>query len=443
VVKEVGREVEFLIRTLLSEHERQGEIDLEAMEGFVRDKMLQCGAMVLSHVLSCEDRKGLTPTCSCGGTWRTIKCGDKTILTVLGEVRIRRHMQRCSGCGDWRAAEDEVLDIRGTRFSPGVRRMMARTGEEMSFDKAREMLWELGRVRVTAKDIERKAEEIGAHIHDTFEVGMREALLGDTEVVGEEGPALLYIETDGTGVPVVKMEVVGRKGKGPDGSARTREVKLGAVFTQSGVNEKNEPVRDSGSTSYLARIETAESFGNRLYAEAIRRGLGKAGKVVVLGDGAAWIWGMAALHFPMAVQVVDYYHAAEHLWELAKCLFSDEAKRTTWVDDMKARLWDGDVEGVLEGMKSMRLASVKKEARDRVAVYFETNKDRMRYADFRSQGLFIGSGVIEAGCKSLVAQRLKRSGMRWTVRGANAILALRCCIASGRFEDYWENRRAA
>lgn len=408
---------------------------------FVRDRMFRCGAIVISHVLSCEDGSALPGTCPCGGTWRTVKRGDKTFLTVLGDVRIRRHIQQCSDCGGRRAAEDEVLDVVRTGFSPGVRRMMAVTGEEMPFDKARELMWELASVRVTAKDIERKSEEIGAHIHEMSDMAMRDVLLGD--MVDMEAPEILYVETDGTGVPVVKTEVAGRRGKGTDGIARTREAKLGAVFTQTGIDGKGEPVRDSDSTSYIARIETAEFFGNRLYAEAMRRGLGKAERVVVLGDGAAWIWTMAALHFPMALQIVDYYHAAEHLWELAKLLFATDDARKPWAEAMRECLWEGDVESIVDELGAMRLNGVKREARDREVTYFENNMERMRYADFRAQGLFIGSGVVEAGCKSLVGQRLKRSGMRWTVRGANAILALRCCMASGRFEDYWENRRAA
>jgi len=383
--------------------------------------------------------------------WRTIKRCDKTFLTVLGDVRIRRRIQRCGGCGAWRAAEDELLDMVRTGFSPGVRRIMARTAEEMPFDKARMVMWELARIRVTAKDVERKAEEIGAHIHQLSDERRREVFSGaarpEAAVDGEDGgkaPEVLYVAADGTGVPVVKPETEGRKGKGSDGMARTREAKLGAVFTQTGVNEKGEPVRDPASTSYIGRIESVEIFGSRLYAEAVRRGMHLARRVVVIGDGAVWIWNLAQLHFPGALQIVDYYHAAEHLWQLARVLFrQDDGLRKVWCDRMKDSLWAGDIEQLIGKLLAMPLTGADKQARDKEVAYYETNKERMRYATFRAKGLFIGSGVIEAGCKSLVGQRLKRSGMRWTVNGANAILALRCCVASGRFEDYWEDRRAA
>jgi hypothetical protein len=190
-----------------------GRFDFEAMEGFVRDKVLHCGAIIVSHLLWCQDEPDLPQTCRCGGMWRAIKRCDKTFLTLLVEVRIRRHIQRCDGCGAWRAAEDELLDMVHTGFSPGVRRIMERTGEEMPFDKARIVMWELARVRATAKDVERKGEQIGAHIHQLSEEQRREVFSGVAEdgaaVVGEDGseaPEVLYIAADGTGVPVVKPE---------------------------------------------------------------------------------------------------------------------------------------------------------------------------------------------------------------------------------------------
>jgi len=381
--------------------------------------------------------------------WRTIKRRAKGVLTVLGLVRIDRHIQRCDGCGILRAAEDEMFDVERTGFSPGVRRMMARTGEEVPFDKARDLMWELARVRVTDKDVERKAEEIGADIHEKFEERRREVFSGGKEDVSSalgEGPApeALYIAMDGTGVPVLGKETENRKGKGPDGVARTREAKLGVVFTQAGVNEKGEPIREPGSTTYIGRIESVDTFGPRFYTEAVGRGLSKAKEVVVLGDGAVWIWNLADLHFRKARQIVDYFHAKEHLGNLAGILFpADEIEKKAWRKAVVDLLWAGDIECLVDNLKVLMLTGAKNEARDREVEYFEKNKERMRYAKFRAEGLFVGSGVVEAGCKSLVGQRLKRSGMRWTVRGANSILALRCAIASGQFEDYWEERRAA
>ncbi|HUT54301.1 MAG TPA: ISKra4 family transposase [bacterium] len=238
----------------------------------------------------------------------------------------------------------------------------------------------------------------------------------------------------------------GRRGKASDGIARTREAKLGAVFTQTRVDEQGHPVRDPDSTSSTGKIEEeeVERFGGRLYAEAVRRGLNEAEKVAVVGDGAPWVWNLADLHFPGAAKIVDFYHAAEHLNGIAHLLYpEDEARRKAWFGRMRKRLKRGRVLEIISELGGLKLGSKKKEALAKAVVYFEKNQERMRYDRFRKQGLFIGSGVVEAGCKSLIGKRLKQSGMHWTVRGANAIIALRCCLESGGFEDYWDARRAA
>lgn len=203
-------------------------------------------------------------------------------------------------------------------------------------------------------------------------------------------------------------------------------------------------MHDPDSTSFVGAIESAEDFGKRIEAEAIRRGLFNASRVVVLGDGAAWIRGVCELRFPSALQIVDLYHAREHVANLCKLLFGGNEKkllryRTQW--------WTSLDEGNIEKIVSQARKMIPPQADTLQKVmaeihYLQENTHRMRYADFRTQGLFVGSGVIEAGCKSIIASRLKQSGMEWTVRGANAIIALRCAMLSHRFEDFWEARAA-
>jgi hypothetical protein len=264
-------------------------------------------------------------------------------------------------------------------------------------------------------------------------------------IIGEAVP-ILYIQMDGTGVPVVKSETVGRQSKTDGQPAHTREVKLGCIFTQTTSDNQGYPIRDPDSTTYVAAIETAEEFGKRLYVEAWKRGWSRAKKKVVIGDGAEWIWNLTEQHFPGAVQIVDLYHARHHLWELARRLYpSDEVSQKAWMELHQQRLLDkGEIEKLVAALRSIQTASPELAEKIRTeADYFEKNAKRMRYPEFRRQHLFVGSGVIEAGCKTVIGSRLKRSGMFWTVRGANAILALRCCHLNGRFEDYWEGRRAA
>ncbi len=245
---------------------------------------------------------------------------------------------------------------------------------------------------------------------------------------------------------MVKKETEGRPGKTDGQPAHTREAKLGCVFTQTSWDKEGYPIRDPDSTTYTGAIETAEEFGKRIYWEAWKRGWSRAKKKVVMGDGAEWIWNDANEHFPGAIQVVDLYHARQHLWEVTRKLCpNDECQQRAWLKVHQKRLLDkGKIEKLVLALRS--IDSPHPEVAEKIrteADYFERNAERMRYPKFRRQHLFVGSGVIEAGCKTVIGSRLKRSGMFWTVRGANAILALRCCHLNGRFEDYWESRRAA
>ena len=242
--------------------------------------------------------------------------------------------------------------------------------------------------------------------------------------------ATMYIEMDGTGVPVVGRETQGRRGRGEDGKAKTREAKLGCIFTQTVTDKKGRPVRDEESTTYVGGIQEAAPFGKRIYAEAARRGLIYAKRVVVLGDGAPWIWGIADMHFPGAIQIVDLYHALERLAEVGKSVYGTEnSKWKEWAEPRREALKRGDVESVVRSLKRLRPYGLDQMKSVHNAIdYFQTNRERMRYGKFRETGLFIGSGVVEAGCKNVIGKRLKQSGMWWTVRGANAILWLRCCL---------------
>jgi hypothetical protein len=323
--------------------------------------------------------------------------------------------------------------------------MMAVVGSETSFEHGREQLKLLAGLEVTTKAVERQAEAIGADIETREQNEIRRAKQLDLPEVCIPDVATMYIEMDGTGVPVVRTGTEGRQGKNAGEPARTREVKLGCVFTQTTCDDEGRPVRDKDSTTYVGAIENAGAFGLRLYTEAWRRGWSRAKRKVVLGDGAVWIWNDADIQFPGAVQIVDIYHAREHLFELAgRLLPANEKQRKQWLARCLDRLEKGKIEALVKILRGFNQASSEITATLATeADYFERNAERMRYPKFRATGLFIGSGVIEAGCKTVIGARLKRSGMFWSVAGANAIIALRCCRLSNRFEDYWADRLAA
>ncbi len=413
----------------------------------MRSALHQAGAAALSELLQfpapAADLRTLP--CSCGQLAPYGGLRSKPVLTVVGRVEVSRPYYLCPHCHAGQFPADVELDIENTEFSPGVRRMQALVGQEAPFDHGREQMKGLADLEVTAKSVERTAEALGADIAQREQDEIPKALPLNLPVAAGEPIPILYVQLDGTGVPVVKKETVGRQGKVAGPPAHTREVKLGCVFTQTTWDQEGYPIRASDSTTYAGAVETAEEFGRRLYQEAGKRGWSRALLQVVMGDGAEWVWNLADLHFPGAIHIVDLYHARQHLWELARRLYpNDEGKQKAWMKLHQKRLLDkGKIKTLVSALRAIPSSNSEVAAKIRSeADYFERNAERMRYTQFRRQHLFVGSGVIEAGCKTVVASRLKRSGMFWTVRGANAILALRCACLNGRFEDYWEDRHA-
>jgi len=431
----------------LADLRKSGRLDLEAVEMATRTAMHQAGATVLKELLQKfqEPEAAREVACSCGRQARYLETRPKQILTVVGRIYIQRPYYLCPHCHKGHSPLDIELDVKGTECSPGVKRIMALVGSESSFEQGRRLIAELAGLEVTSKTIERHAEAIGADIAQRESIDIQRALQLDLPKIQATDIPIMYVEIDGTGVPVVTAETEGRLGKGEGEPARTREAKLGCVFTQTGTDDDGWPVRDEDSTTYTGMIETAELFGRRIYAEAHRRGWNRAGRHVVIGDGAPWIWNIADEHFPTAVQIVDLYHARQHLWEVSGKLFGAESqKRKRWAKQLQKKLDDGKIESLVKRLRAV--ASPNEEVDKCVnieAEYFTRNAERMRYPQFRAQQYFVGSGVIEAGCKTVIGSRLKQSGMFWSVRGANAILTLRCHQRSHRFEDYWEARRAA
>ncbi len=414
----------------------------------MRAAMHQAGAAALSQLLRCQPpgREEREIPCPCGQKARYREMRSRRLLTAVGEIEFLRPWYLCPQCHNGQCPADAALDIEKGGLSPGVRRMLALIGSEAPFEHGRQQMEFLAGLAVTAKAVERTAEAIGGNIAQGERGEIQRAMQLDLPVVVGQPIRILYVQMDGTGVPVVKKETAGRQGKTNGQPAHTREVKFGCAFTQTTWDKEGYPIRDPASTTYTGAIENAEDFGKRIYLEAWKRGWSRAEKKVVVGDGAEWIWNLADLHFPGAVQIVDLYHARQHLWEVARKLHpNDEVTQKVWMKVHQKRLLDkGKIEKLVLSLQS--IDSTNPEVIDKIRIeadYFEKNAARMRYPKFRRQHLFVGSGVIEAGCKTVIGSRLKQSGMFWTVRGANAIIALRCCHLNDRFEDYWVSRRAA
>jgi hypothetical protein len=404
--------------------------------------MTKLGCGLLEKLLAADTGyRGPRTACRAGHQAEFISYRKKTIDTVLGPVTVRRAWYHCATCGHGLAPRDGQLGVEQASLSPGLAKMTARAAAAVPFAKAAGLLAELAGVGLTTKRVERSAEATGTAA--AAAIGAETDAICSRQVIPLPPPGplpdMLYIAVDGTGVPVVAAEAEGRKGKTEDGKARTREVKLACLFTQTSTDEEGRPVRDPRSSSYLATFEPAGRFGQLVAAEARRRGSEHIRQLTILGDGAAWIWNLADELFPAATQIADIYHAREHVHELATLatrLLRDS--QPDWLTQRLEELDNGDVAAILTAGRGLNFTGTLATERDKQLGYFEHNAHRMRYQHFRSLGMFVGSGVVEAGCKAVIGQRLKLSGMRWTVPSAASIATLRCQDASNRWDEIWQ-----
>lgn len=319
-----------------------------------------------------------------------------------------------------------------TCYTPALARMMCRGAAQGSYREASQDLFEYAGVKVCDRQIQRLVQAVAPALGPWLQTHQSQPEI-----------ALMYASPDGTGVPMRKEALAGRKGKQSDGSAKTREAKLGCVFLQAETDEKGHPVRKEESTSYIGSFEGAVEFGLLLRQEAQRRGMAHATRIIFIGDGAAWVWELARVNFPGAVLILDFYHASQHLHQLVEALEgkdSPEGKK-------QIKLWKGwllqdQAPQLIKEAKAKVSKSLDKEKAEKEIGYLENNLERMTYGTFRKAGYFIGSGVVEAGCKTVIGKRMKCSGMFWSEEGGQGILDLRCAFLSDRLDTFWQARGA-
>ena len=412
-------------------------VDFDALETALVAISQRVVGQVFEATLNADqsDYQGRTRACQCGGTQSYKGRYPKTFVTALGPLTLVRAYYHCRGCGCGTHPRDDALGLTERTVSPAVVRMIGLVSAVDSFAVSQLLLFELAQVRVSVKQVERTAERLGAKI--AIDERQRYEL--------ESPPAsTMYLGMDGTGVPVRKSQTQGRRGKHPDGSAKTREMKIVSVWSAEHLDDKGHAKVDVNSMTCSAAIESAHTpdralvlsaFAQRVEREALRRGFYDAPVQVVIGDGALWIWKICAEIFPKALQIVDIWHAKEKLWDLGKAIYgvgTELAKQ--WSKARIVELKAGEIETLVQTLQSF---SVTHPEALQVSGYFERNCERMRYAQFRSQGLCVSSAVVESGCKNVIGARLKKGGMHWNVTGANDIGALRSCVKSNRFDDYW------
>lgn len=363
-----------------------------------------------------------------------IRKGRETIGVqgIFGGFQLERDYYYHAGKDQGHSPADAALGLE-VGYTPALAKLLCLEGaDETTYLKAERHLEQTGGITVSARQIQRVVQRVGGSAQQ-WQERPRQPGVCDAPV--------LYVSADGTGVPMVGEEVKGRRGKQADGTAKTRQVYLGCVFTQHRTDEQGHPVRDYESTTYVSSFQSIDEFGPVLRQEAIGRGLGSAGQVVLLIDGATGLENMGRLCFKDCVQIVDFYHALEHAglvleaW-LGKAHPDYKKRLRRWAK----RLLKDKVQALIQETRQQCADTPQEAAVEQALGYFVRNVSRMQYGTFRAAGWFIGSGVVEAGCKTVIGGRCKQSGMFWSESGAENILALRCIHSSRRLEDFWKYR---
>jgi len=346
--------------------------------------------------------------CRCGFAARYVRDYEKRVVTLHGERTVTRAYYYCSNCKKGFCPVDETLELDGGCTTIAVRAKIARLAALVPFGRCSVELSHLCGIDVSAKTVERVAELVGSQIGREVAEGEVFVLSGQAKEP-ELAPDRLYVTVDGAMAPM------------KDG---WRECKVGAVYEAS-TDSKGEVV--AYDVEHVGTFGNAEAVGDKLYALAFRRGVERCGDVVVLGDGGRWIWNQAKSNFPKATEILDFYHAAEHLSEVAKAWYGAQTpKAEKWLEARSLDFLEGRWEKVMRSIRAWKPLEAEdiKTKHDNLG-YFKHNRERMRYHEYRAKGMHIGSGIAESSCKCLVQARLKQSGMRWTEAGAESMLQLR------------------
>jgi hypothetical protein len=425
---------------------------LEAVERAAQHSAATIGLAALDAVINWAAQHTTSPVRCPHDQAHPVRVVDrraKQVRTLLGRVEIRRGYYHCRACQCGGvpagfAPFDDHLGVTGTSLSPGLVRAAALAGAEMPYAKGFELIstvtgLDLASVstlaRATRAQGARARALTGAEHQEALNTAPRPAPAAWANL-----PDRCYIVLDGTGAPMLPCETQGRVGKHGE-RAGTREVKIGCFFTQTGLDPATgEPVQDPGSVSYISTFDPAPEFSRQVKAEYLRRGLDQIRQPIVLGDGAKWIWNLADERFPHATQIVDYYHAVEHLAALTKLLTGLLPDPDAWKTHLIDALDLGDTPAIAAAVDTLdlpnRTPDLVKPAATEVG-YFTGNHHRMQYLDFQANSYYIGSGAVESACNTIVKQRAKRAGMHWTINGLDPILALRTLHQSGRDHTLW------
>lgn len=350
-------------------------------------------------------------------------------------IEIHRTYYRCEHCNMSVYPDDEILEISRSMVSKGYAKICSQMIISMPFEHVSHLLYNIYGFEVSETCLKDISNNIGTKLYKEAE---QKGKLPFRSTGKKAHCDILYIHADGSMVPTISENCIEYK-----------ENKLGLLYTNRDIVYKKssrgiERVEINNKRFVSSIGEGVEPFKKMLYSCAVAKGYHRARKVIILTDGAVWLKKMKDEYFPDALHILDWYHAIDHLWTTAHILFGEDNHEACekWVVPLKDLLWEGKIRELIkylseEGLKSKTHQTALFQLRG----YFVSNEDCMRYHEYRKKGYFIGSGAVESANKYIVADRMKRSGMRWSMQHANALIWLRCKYYENLWDEFWENMK--
>jgi hypothetical protein len=397
----------------------QKQVPVTALEMVLRDQVWHVAAQAMGVMLEALDRQLVADR-------RVHDYRTRTVVSLFGPIDLSR--ARCCHEGGYACPLDAAMGLAGQRgWTAGVQGAVGLLSCESPFETVADLMGRLFGVSISRTSVQQVAEDSGHRAKE----------LTPPTPMQDKAPDTLIVATDGCMAPQ------------RDG---WHEVKVATLYTRDSRCKRGSGRGQLLAKEYVATLDKARRFGEVLWDRAAAWGAGKARRVVVMGDGAGWIWHLAEMQFPGATEIVDFYHATEHLWEVGEALWGDRqtsVRTRCWVRRYRRYLRDGRLDlvlGAIDRSAQQQRASLSSLRRKRVRLnreYFHRNANRMRYARFRQMGLPIGTGAVEGACKHVVQSRLKRPGTRWSQDGLRSMLALKVLRINGHWDQLWPQQNAA
>jgi hypothetical protein len=451
--------------------------DLKGVEQQVLRRMFALGRSLLERLMQAQPETAAAPARregACGHEQRLVGLRSKQVLTLLGPITIKRAYYQClhpeqepegaRPCTHGEAPADALWGVEQRRSSAGVQQAVSYLGASLTLEETAAAFSRLFPLQMSARQALALMQPVGEALASVEqeqvqalwqEAAQKHTMPTSVLSPSQEEVCRLYIELDGVMARLRRGSVPMEQDEQQRPGDVYREIKVGAVFEAQPGRERSELAKGAwvdepvaGSLHYVAQRTALSDFGRHLYALASQHGLRGAKQVVVLGDGARWLWRLVEEHFPDAVQIVDVWHAQEHVWEVAQAVFGrGTAEGIAWAKQGCTWLVQGEIETLVQAIAALPPMAPppgqSKSVPEQAIGYFTSNAARMRYPTFRAQGMQIGSGMAEAACKTVVSTRTKRAGMRWTPHGLDALLALRTAVLNGSFDAFWQGRSHA